>query len=55
MYALLTFNNTLFGRMLLGPALAVVSFLATEAGPASSATSAASAAPGRCTRWGSCQ
>lgn len=32
MYALLTFNNTLFGRMLVGPALAVVSFLSTEAG-----------------------
>ncbi len=32
MYALLTFNNTLFGRMLVGPALAVASFLATETG-----------------------
>jgi fatty acid desaturase len=31
MYALLTFNNTLFGRMLVGPALAVAGFLATEA------------------------
>ena len=30
MYALLTFNNSLFGRMLLGPALAVISFLTTE-------------------------
>ena len=32
MYALLTFNNSLFGRMLVGPALAVASFLATEVG-----------------------
>jgi fatty acid desaturase len=31
MYALLTFNNTLCGRMLVGPALAVASFLSTEA------------------------
>ncbi len=30
MYAVLTFNNTLFGRMLLGPALGVTGFLATE-------------------------
>jgi fatty acid desaturase len=32
MHALLTFNNTLLGRMLVGPALAVASFLSTEAG-----------------------
>lgn len=31
MYKLLAFNNTLFGRMLIGPALAVAGFLATEA------------------------
>ena len=31
MYAALTFNNTLLGRMLIGPALAIASFLATEA------------------------
>jgi fatty acid desaturase len=31
MYALLTFNNTLLGRMLVGPALAIGSFTATEA------------------------
>ena len=31
MYALLTFSNSLFGRMLVGPALAIVSFLTTEA------------------------
>jgi fatty acid desaturase len=31
MYAVLTFNNTLFGRMVIGPALAVAGFLASEA------------------------
>ena len=46
--ALLTFNNTLCGRMLIGPALAVTSFLATELG-CLGAASAASASPGRCT------
>ena len=53
MYALLTFNNTLFGRMLIGPALAVTSFLATEAAPLWRGERRRARAPGRCMSWDS--